>query len=444
NMFMHKKNLRLVFILFFLLISSLVVFLYISFVKEKLSSYATTLVDSGISLYNTSEYRRLIEMDVIRKANMTNEQFINFFHESYSAHSAPDYFFDIGPFLLTRGACINVKDNVDLFCNELVKNIIHIYAPDMGVVTIHNEKYIYYAYQANIDSVLIFLMNPGDFINRLSKKIGGSEGVSVSLYYKNKEMVKTPINTKNLVYSTYRSTEVYPHVLDMLIEFGYSKKKFILTCSFLVFASAILSFLLYFSCVYVFNKLLDDLNSEKKSILSKSNFHPPVKNTLFSKTEIIYLRELYLNSLYDELTRASTRKKFDADILYLSENNGFLCFFDIDGFKKINDSLGHLFGDEVLVRVVCLIKSSLPEESGNIYRLGGDEFAIIYRKSKACDLIEILNKVVSFNVGGLECSCSIGVSNSKECNYDNVKMKLLADERLYKSKEKGKKQITIS
>ncbi|MEC9630289.1 GGDEF domain-containing protein, partial [Escherichia marmotae] len=101
-----------------------------------------------------------------------------------------------------------------------------------------------------------------------------------------------------------------------------------------------------------------------------------------------------------------------------------------------------LFGDEVLIKIVNLIKDELPRSKGEIYRFGGDEFAIIYHDKDVNQLTRILHRIVHFSMGGLNCSCSIGVANTDECMNNIERLKLLADERLYKSKQNGRAQIT--
>lgn len=72
------------------------------------------------------------------------------------------------------------------------------------------------------------------------------------------------------------------------------------------------------------------------------------------------------------------RKSFDEDLKALPEKGGYLCLFDVDKFKNINDTFGHLLGDEVLMKVVKILKSQIPVDKGKVYRFGGDEFAVIY------------------------------------------------------------------
>lgn len=108
-------------------------------------------------------------------------------------------------------------------------------------------------------------------------------------------------------------------------------------------------------------------------------------NTLFTNLqeqieknkELIYI---------DYLTNASNKKAFDKRLSELiSEHKRYknifsIMLFDIDDFKGVNDEFGHKFGDEVLVKIVNLIKT-LIRESDNIFRVGGEEFAILFAQT---------------------------------------------------------------
>lgn len=122
-----------------------------------------------------------------------------------------------------------------------------------------------------------------------------------------------------------------------------------------------------------------------------------------------------------------------------------LIMLDIDNFKSINDTYGHLFGDTVIATVADVIKKVIGEH-GVVGRVGGDEFLIImdnygdelglrnYLRSIKVNI----NSLFLEKVGGNRLSCSIGVSR---CPLNSDKFRelyVIADRALYLAKEKGK------
>jgi len=90
-------------------------------------------------------------------------------------------------------------------------------------------------------------------------------------------------------------------------------------------------------------------------------------------------KEGYIRFLayHDSLTELYNRRQFIVDLENkLSENEtGTVILMDIDNFKYINDTLGHVYGDRVLQHVARLIGESIPE-GASAYRFGGDEFLV--------------------------------------------------------------------
>ncbi len=120
-------------------------------------------------------------------------------------------------------------------------------------------------------------------------------------------------------------------------------------------------------------------------------------------------------------------------------------FIDLDKFKPINDSLGHEVGDDVLIKVSRLLRSSLRDED-TLARIGGDEFTIIMENiadtkdvtTIADKLIKALHAPVVVGVHSLDLSLSIGISIYPQ-DADNAKMLLkLADEAMYDAKDSGR------
>lgn len=165
-----------------------------------------------------------------------------------------------------------------------------------------------------------------------------------------------------------------------------------------------------------------------------------------------YLEEI---SIRDDLTKLYNRRHF-----YRKLRNEFsrverygedlsLVFFDIDDFKKINDTYGHAQGDKLLVQIGSLLKN-LSRECDLPARVGGDEFAMLLpstNKSGALNLAQRIFKTIQGKkiegLGDELISISVGVSN---CIDNKVKsaeeLVKLSDDAMYQSKTNGKGQVS--
>ncbi|MDO9206796.1 MAG: EAL domain-containing protein [Sulfuricurvum sp.] len=122
-----------------------------------------------------------------------------------------------------------------------------------------------------------------------------------------------------------------------------------------------------------------------------------------------------------------------------------LFFLDLDGFKKINDSLGHDAGDLLLQEVALRLKKYM-RESDTVSRLGGDEFTIIIDGySQISDIIIVVNKILkelsaAFKIGerSVYITASIGISIYPDDGHDIQELIKNADTAMYAAKEKGK------
>lgn len=114
----------------------------------------------------------------------------------------------------------------------------------------------------------------------------------------------------------------------------------------------------------------------------------------FAVKELKTTAELSDLSYTDQLTHIQNRRAFDLKVQKVIGDNVPFTFIitDIDGFKKINDDLGHETGDEILKGVSSILKEAFGEE--NCFRYGGDEFCILYSNVESRDtLIHNCNKV---------------------------------------------------
>lgn len=118
---------------------------------------------------------------------------------------------------------------------------------------------------------------------------------------------------------------------------------------------------------------------------------------------------------------------------------------DIDHFKSINDTYGHLVGDQVITYVANVLKKCCPQNSV-ICRLGGDEFVICIRdhsKEVAISVVESIREDLKGYSEYFEVTVSIGISFYRGEAVDLEKLYQQADHALYESKKNGRNQYQI-
>jgi diguanylate cyclase (GGDEF)-like protein/PAS domain S-box-containing protein len=123
-----------------------------------------------------------------------------------------------------------------------------------------------------------------------------------------------------------------------------------------------------------------------------------------------------------------------------------LIFIDLDGFKNINDSLGHSIGDELLVEVTCRLKRALRQDDIAI-RMGGDEFVVILDSvhtveaaSQLCrKLLAVVAEPISTSIGQtVRTTASIGIAMFPEHADSADELIRAADTAMYAAKEDGR------
>ena len=164
-----------------------------------------------------------------------------------------------------------------------------------------------------------------------------------------------------------------------------------------------------------------------------------------SSTDMMtHLRLKYF--FFNQLTEA-------IDKAYQTEENIAVLMFDIDLFKKFNDTYGHECGDFVLISVANIIKSSL-RETDIASRYGGEEFTVLLRKGKKEEAMKVAERIRKkiedydfvYNDQHLHVTVSGGVSVfDKKLNpveFPNIFVNQ-ADAGLYMSKNNGRNQISF-
>ncbi len=176
---------------------------------------------------------------------------------------------------------------------------------------------------------------------------------------------------------------------------------------------------------------------------------------LYQAQRLIASQKLF-QALHDSLTRLPNRALFLERVSRAlarqrrEEDRVALLFLDLDDFKRINDSLGHAAGDEVLIAFAERVRSSV-RATDTVARFGGDEFAVLVEDirdtTEAVAAAERLLAVLArpFPVGDREVSLTGSVGIALEAPGSTTQEELLrnADTALHAAKEKGKGLILI-
>jgi len=170
-----------------------------------------------------------------------------------------------------------------------------------------------------------------------------------------------------------------------------------------------------------------------------------------------FRQKMYDAALRDGLTKAYNKKFFldrlETELAYAKRHKAdlSLVLFDVDHFKRVNDTYGHLAGDAVLVKLAKLTQSALRQEDV-FARYGGEEFAVICRGVKlpqAGVLGERLRAgvegaVFEYETQRLPVTISVGVAAFPNSPVDTTTQLIgCADEALYEAKRCGRNRVLL-
>lgn len=169
-----------------------------------------------------------------------------------------------------------------------------------------------------------------------------------------------------------------------------------------------------------------------------------------------YLALIYEND-HDKLTGLLNRKTFDERFLSILSNIGqdppehsgtrrhfWLVILDIDHFKRINDNFGHLYGDEVLLLLANIVRTSF-NRGDLLFRYGGEEFIVMLKAATVDDARAILEQfrqaVATYQFPQVGCvTVSAGFTRIVSAAVPSTIIER-ADQALYYAKEHGRNQI---
>jgi len=166
--------------------------------------------------------------------------------------------------------------------------------------------------------------------------------------------------------------------------------------------------------------------------------------------EYEYQQNIIHMALHDQLTGLANRRQLDEFLSNLDTKEMIVACLDLDHFKSVNDTYGHLAGDEALVRTSDLIKKHFPDTLN--VRIGGDEFLVIFTDGVVGE--DIPGRMQAFiddffeafkadkRFGVLSVSAGIAEGKIGHGSFDLLLQK--ADEALYEAKESGRGRYVIS
>jgi diguanylate cyclase (GGDEF)-like protein len=189
--------------------------------------------------------------------------------------------------------------------------------------------------------------------------------------------------------------------------------------------------------------------------------HIKIGDTIFkylagSDVEAAYHEEIYRMTIVDGLTQAHNKRflieQMDKE---LSRARRYqrplaLIMFDLDHFKRVNDTYGHLAGDYVLREVAALVRARIRRDEV-FARYGGEEFAVLLPETKVSDAVRLAEDIRSivaqhafeFEHERIAVTVSLGVAGLTEKMRDPEDFIAASDAKLYESKHGGRNRVAV-
>ncbi len=191
---------------------------------------------------------------------------------------------------------------------------------------------------------------------------------------------------------------------------------------------------------FEYERIINDKREIFEMRIVRNNEHEVIGITRNISTARIASERIEYLSYHDQLTGLYNRRFFEDELLRLDvARNLPLCIMmaDVNGLKLINDSFGHLMGDQLLTRVAIVLKEACRQD-GIVARMGGDEFVILVPNSNAVQtelLVERIHKMsANEKVGSMELLISLGW-DVKYTEHEEIREVLKrAENKMYKNK----------
>ena len=203
---------------------------------------------------------------------------------------------------------------------------------------------------------------------------------------------------------------------------------------------------------YVNDELVDEINLRDGDQLKVGR--TILKFITGGNIEASYHEEIYRLMTVDGLTEVHNKRYFhemlEREVSRSSryENDFTLIMFDIDHFKKINDTYGHLAGDAVLRQLGSIVRHRVRRDDV-VARVGGEEFAIILPEVRVEGGVEVAKKLremvesTGFYFEGqkIDVTISLGVANWRPGLERPEDLVRAADDKLYEAKRTGRNRV---
>ena len=170
---------------------------------------------------------------------------------------------------------------------------------------------------------------------------------------------------------------------------------------------------------------------------------------LMRRNQVLY-EQLQARADTDPLTNVATRRLFFEQLEAHPERTGVSLMVDIDHFKAVNDTHGHIVGDRV-IQAVADVLSAQVRSTDIICRFGGEEFAVFLRDSSpdlGAEIAERMRRgVAEANVqcAGQVISVSVSIGASQKRESEDISASLMrADDALYRAKTEGRNRVSLA
>lgn len=308
-----------------------------------------------------------------------------------------------------------VEDNIEEVVEEFYKRILPFSEMDRVIgdaetlhrLKNHQRNYIYSLFDGQYDEDYVHSRLR---VGVVHKRIGVEPKFYVSAVYNLSSILRTIIIANN---SNCTSCEASLSAIEKIIMFDLS-----------------LTFDTYI------NSLMDEVKRSEEEL---EEYTASLEEVISERTRLLREQARH-DGLTDLLNQHSFYKELKSELLrgHRRNNGTALIYFDLDGFKKLNDTKGHKRGDEILVAVAEAMRKSL-RETDVLARYGGDEFCVIIPETNIEEAENVCNKLceaiqLAIEDSGVSCSMGIAISSpERPCDVNTLVKE--ADAAMYEAKK---------